>query len=64
MTRPRLPARDRYRQADLPFVMSDPVKVHQIVSNLLDNAFKYSDPTADGRHAVERIGDDSSVLMR
>lgn len=29
---------------ELPFVMSDPVKVHQIVSNLLDNAFKYSAP--------------------
>jgi signal transduction histidine kinase len=46
---------------DLPFVMSDPVKVHQIVSNLLDNAFKYSDSGKKVVLTAERI--DNAVVI-
>jgi signal transduction histidine kinase len=42
---------------DLPFVMSDPVKLHQIVANLLDNAFKYSPAGTEVRLHAERVGD-------
>jgi signal transduction histidine kinase len=46
---------------ELPFVMSDPVKVHQIVSNLLDNAFKYSRPGSKVTLSAERR--DNSVVV-
>jgi two-component system phosphate regulon sensor histidine kinase PhoR len=42
---------------DMPFVMSDPVKLHQIVANLLDNAFKYSPAGTEVKLHVERVGD-------
>ena len=49
---------------DLPFVMSDPVKMHQIVSNLLDNAFKYSPNGSMVDMHVERIGDSVKISVR
>lgn len=48
---------------DLPFVMSDPVKVHQIVSNLLDNAFKYSPPGSKVTLTAEKIEGDVVIAV-
>ena len=50
-------------EKDLPFVISDPVKVHQIVSNLLDNAFKYSDPGKKVTLTAESTGDSITIAV-
>ena len=50
-------------QKDLPFVMSDPVKVHQIISNLLDNAFKYSPAGSKICVSATREGDHVQVAV-
>ena len=49
-------------EEDVPFVMSDPVKMHQILSNLVDNAFKYSPENSTVRIHGERR-DDTVVVM-
>jgi signal transduction histidine kinase len=49
---------------DLPFVMSDPVKLHQIVANLLDNAFKYSEDGSCVSLKAERVGEAVKISVR
>lgn len=51
-------------ESDLPFVMSDPVKVHQVVSNLLDNAFKYSPRGSSIVLKCERAEDAVRISVR
>ncbi len=48
----------------LPFLLSDPVKLHQIVSNLVDNALKYSPPGSTVTIRGVRRGSDVVVLVQ
>jgi two-component system phosphate regulon sensor histidine kinase PhoR len=50
-------------EEDVPFVMSDPVKMHQILSNLVDNAFKYSPEGSTVRIHGERRDDTVVVTI-
>jgi len=41
----------------LPEICGDPIRVHQIFSNLLDNAIKYLNPTGDARIEIRCVTD-------
>ncbi len=74
--RPALDSRRHALSVDLPaervLVEGDPVRLSQVLSNLLSNAAKYSPPdgrielsvAADGQEAVVRVRDDGIGLAR
>ena len=45
---------------DLPWVLADPDKVEQVLTNLVENAAKYADP---GRVEIRASADDDSVTV-
>jgi signal transduction histidine kinase len=49
--------------ADVPLIAIDPKRLDRIVTNLLENAGKYSDPTGAIRVAVERSGDGAVIRI-
>ena len=64
------PALDRDRHPlvlDVPgsfLVDGDPVRLTQVVSNLLSNAARYSDPGTTIELSVVRVGDDAEIRVR
>lgn len=75
-TRPALDGRGHTLSVELPaervLVEGDPVRLSQVLSNLLSNAAKYSPPggrielsvAADAQEAVVKVGDDGIGLAR
>ena len=45
-------------------VLGDPVRLEQIVSNLLSNAAKYTDPGGEISVSLARVGDEATIRVR
>jgi two-component system CheB/CheR fusion protein len=45
-------------------VIADPIRLEQVISNLLNNAAKYTDTSGEIAVAVQRLGDDATITVR
>lgn len=66
--RPHLQAKNHHLQIDLPpqpiHVQADPIRLAQIVTNLLTNAARYTEPGGDIRLSATMEGDQAVVEVR
>jgi signal transduction histidine kinase/CheY-like chemotaxis protein len=65
---PQLDAREQHLELELPeepvYVLGDPVRLDQVLTNLLHNAVKYTEPGGQIRLRIERGGEQVAIRVQ